>query len=54
MSEITVELIKLLLAQKDIEKAVLTANDIITDYLTHHESSQKASSSHLQEDCQNR
>ena len=53
MSETTVELIKLLLAQKDVDKAIITANKIITDYQMQHESSQEAFSSHLRDDCQN-
>lgn len=43
MTDNTVELIKLLLENDDVEQAVLTAAAIISDFLKQHESSQEQS-----------
>ena len=41
MTENTVELLKLILENVDVEQAVLTAAAIISDFLKQHESSQE-------------
>ena len=41
MTDNTVELIKLLLENDDVERAVLTAAAIISDFLKQHESSRE-------------
>lgn len=52
MSETTIELIKLLLQQEDIDKAIITTNKILTDFRTLHGSYQEASCVHLQDNYQ--
>lgn len=44
MSETTIEIIKLLLQQKDIDKAIITTHKILTEFRTLHEASQESSS----------